>query len=116
MSFRSTYARDLPVRALDVCLHVTAALAFPHFRVGWAMQWLPDCALIALWSRSMVLNRFAPASDPVLRFHRFLHTPLGYVSAALLTALCRPAYLGIMLYQYGAHLVIDLFTHGKEWK
>jgi hypothetical protein len=113
VTFRSAYRADLPLRAVDLGLHVVAAVLLPG---PWWCQWLPDAVLPLLWLRGMAINEFDTDASSLLRLHRGLHLrglcwPLGVLFCA-----CGGLVLGPWLVaQWATHAVIDLFTHRGEW-
>jgi len=72
------------------------ASAKTHALVGAGAALLPDVMLLAFgWRRSWL-----PESHPLVRTHRWLHSPSGLVTVALLA--------------YGSHLLIDRHSRHRE--
>jgi hypothetical protein len=72
------------------------ASAKTHAVVGAGVALLPDVMLLAFgWRRSWLLE-----SHPLVRTHRWLHSPSGLITVALLA--------------YGSHLLIDRHSRHRE--
>lgn len=115
MNFRTSYEADLPLRMLDLGLHVAAAVALPG---PWWLQWLPEALSLPLWLHGMVTNRMLPQSSLALRLHRLLHLRGRDALPALVVLLVlanMQAFLTLACVHVLAHASIDHLTHGEGW-
>ncbi len=108
MSFRRTYRKDLPMRVLDVLLHVIAACI-----TGSLWQWGPDIMLVIIWPYSMIVDERLPDSSFLLEIHKALHSILTVCLLWVVAVWWHP--VKIVALNWAIHWFIDAFTH-RDWK
>jgi len=111
-AFRVAYVQTLPLRLVDVLMHLTVAFALPG---PWWYQGLPDIMLPVLWTKAMITDTFEPDWSLLLAAHRTLHLRGRLGLLAGIGVVCCAWLWPVLAGQLLAHVAIDTVTHEGAW-